>query len=254
MISVIIPTMWRSPYVLDLLRQLDTIDSIGEVILIDNEITKTPDLSGFSKLVHCKNTENNFVSPSWNQGFYISRHENLCFLNDDIIIPGNVFDLVDSFLSPRIGMVGLLSDVYENILGSIDDLGRADALRLTLATSRNFGYGCCIFMHRDNYKIIPDELRIQYGDDYLFYSCPKNNFVLDGFKIVGKLSGSLYDDRLQLIDRDHVSAVCTEDHEFFWNVAAKEILKRVPENDLDCLKLEALGRYEEKSKGNYYFN
>lgn len=253
MISVIIPTMWRSPFVMELLDQLESIDSVGEVILIDNEITEAPDLSRFRKVFHIKNKQNNYVSPSWNQGYLNADFENLCFLNDDIIIPANVFDLVDSFLGPNVGMVGLLSDVYENILGSIDDLGRAETLRLTLTTSRNFGYGCCIFMHKDNYRMIPDELKIQYGDDFLFYSCTNNNFVLDGFRIVGKLSGTLYDDNLQLIDKDHVSAVCTNDHNFFWGVAAKEILERHPVNDLDRLKLEALARYEEKSKGNYYF-
>lgn len=253
MISVIIPTMWRSPYVMELLTQLEEVETVGEVILIDNQSDRSLDVSGFKKVVHCKNTENNYVSPSWNQGYILSKNEHLCFLNDDIIIPSNVFDLVDSFMGPNIGMVGLLSDVYENILQNVDDLGRAETLRLTLTTSRNFGYGCCIFMHRDNYRMIPDELKIQYGDDFLFYSCTNNNFVLDGFRIVGKLSGTLYDDNLKLIDHDHVSAVCTNDHNFFWNVAAKEILQRNPVNDLDRLKLEALARYEEKSKGNYYF-
>jgi hypothetical protein len=253
MLSVIVPTMWRSPYVVDLLTQLNEVDSIGEVILIDNDHTKSVDLSHLEKVVHVKNPANNYVSPSWNQGYYLSKHENLCFLNDDIIIPKNLFELVDSFLGPNIGMVGLLSDVYENILPGKENLGRAEGVRLTLCTNRNFGYGCCIFMHRSNYKMIPEELKIQYGDDFLFYSCPKNSFVLDGFQIVGKLSGTLYDDNLQLINKEEVSAICTSDHNFFWEVCAKEILKRDPVDDLDSLKLEALARYEQQSKGNYYF-
>lgn len=253
MISVIIPTMWRSPYVIDLLQQLESVDSVGEVILIDNESKKTQDLRSFKKLVHHRNEQNNYVSPSWNQGYELSKYENLCFLNDDIIIPSNVFGLIDSFLGPKIGIVGLLSDVYENMSPSIDHLDRAEQLRLTLATKRNFGYGCCMFMHRDNYRIIPEELKIQYGDDFLFYSCTNNNFVLDGFKIVGKLSGTLYDDDLQLIDKEKVSAICTNDHNFFWEVVAKEILKRTPIGDLDKIKLDALAWYEEKSKTNFYF-
>lgn len=253
MISVIIPTMWRSPFVMDLLEQLENIKSVGEVILIDNEVTKTPDLTRFTKLVYCGNEQNNYVSPSWNQGFNISQYENLCFLNDDIIIPNNVFDLVDGFLGPKIGLVGLLSDVYESIVTDVSQLGRAEGIRLSLCTNRNFGYGCCIFMHSSNYREIPEELKIQYGDDFLFYSCTNNNFVIDGFNIVGKLSGTLYDDNLKLIDHDKVSAICTADHNFFWEVVSPEILKRDPINDLDRLKLEALSRYEEKSKGNYYF-
>ena len=37
MLSVIIPTMWRSPYVLDLLEHLEGIECVGEVVLIDNK-------------------------------------------------------------------------------------------------------------------------------------------------------------------------------------------------------------------------
>jgi len=253
MLSVIIPTLWRSPYVVDLLTYLEGIDCIDEVILIDNNPASAKDLSQLTKVKVIKNETNNYVSPSWNQGYIASKNEHICLLNDDIIIPENVFSLVDGFLSPRIGIVGLLSDVYENILQKTEYMDDVDTIRLTLCTSRNFGYGCCMFMHRDNYRMIPDQLKIQYGDDFLFYSCDKNCFVLDGFRIVGKLSGSLYDDRLQLIDREHVSAVCTRDHNFFWEVCAKEILNRNPVDRLDRMKLDALSRYEQQSKGNYYF-
>jgi hypothetical protein len=253
MISVIIPTMWRSPYVVDLLNQLQGIDSVGEVILIDNDIKKSVDVSGLSKVIHTKNPKNNYVNPSWNQGYQISKHENLCFLNDDVIIPGNIFSIVDGFLSPGIGIVGLLSDIYENIMPDVNSLGIAESVRLTLCTRRNFAYGCCMFMHRSQYRLVPDGLKIQYGDDFLFYSTTKNNFVLDGFGIVGKICGTLYDDNLQLIDKEEVSAICSSDHDFFWNVSAKEILRRDPVNDLDVVKLKELSKYEAKSRTNYYF-
>jgi len=253
MLSVIIPTMWRSPYVLDLLEHLEVIDCVGEVVLIDNKHSDAPDLSVFTKVLHKRNSSNNYVSPSWNQGYTLSMYDNLCFLNDDVIIPSNVFSLVNSFMGSTTGIFGLSSDVYENILPNKESLGRAESVRLTLCTRRNFGYGCCMFMHRDSYRFIPNELKIQYGDDFLFYSCPKNSFVLDGFQIVGKLSGTLYDENLQLIDRDEVSAICTSDHNFFWDVCSKEILKREPTDDLDRMKLEELARYEAQSRNNYYF-
>ena len=50
MLSVIIPTIWKSPYVLDLLNYLENTDIVGEVILIDNDISKTKDLSHLRKL------------------------------------------------------------------------------------------------------------------------------------------------------------------------------------------------------------
>jgi hypothetical protein len=248
MLSVIVPTMWRSPYVLDLLTQLNAIDCVGEIILIDNDTSRSTDVSNLKKVIHVLNPTNNYVSPSWNQGYELSKYPNLCFLNDDIIIPENVFSLVDSFIGPKIGIVGLLSDVYENILSDVSQLGRAEGIRLTLCTNRNFGYGCCMFMHSDNYRVIPDGLKIQYGDDFLFYSCEKNNFVLDGFTIVGKISATIYDDNLKLNEPE----VCANDHTFFWNMVARDILSREPINDLDSMKLETLTKYEQISNSNYY--
>ena len=99
MLSVIIPTIWKSPYVLDLLNYLENTDIVGEVILIDNDISKTKDLSHLRKLKHIQNTQNNFVNPSWNQGVSASSFDNLCIMNDDLIVPRKVFELCDTFIS-----------------------------------------------------------------------------------------------------------------------------------------------------------
>ena len=68
MISVIIPTIWRSPYAFELIRYLSSLDVIGDIVLIDNDISKNKDLTPFPKVNHIKNPQNEFVNPSWNKG------------------------------------------------------------------------------------------------------------------------------------------------------------------------------------------
>jgi hypothetical protein len=254
MFSVVIPTLWRSPYLLDLLNYLDTIDQIGEVIIIDNDRNKSQHLDQFSKVVHIKNPQNNFVSPSWNQGVGVAKYDKICLLNDDVIIHKDVFLLMDNFISESIGLVGLSSDVYENCKEFFNSLEKPSNLKIYPTIQRNFGYGCCMFIHKNNYKHIPDEMKIQYGDDYIFYSLEKINYVLDGFTIVGKISASLLDENLQIIDKDYVNSICQNDHNIFWNEMEKGALKRAPLHSYDSAKLQELSNYKWKSSSNYYFD
>lgn len=254
MFSVIIPTLWRSPYVLDLIEYLNSINEIAEIIIIDNEYSKSKNLDLFSKVIHIKNPENNFVSPSWNQGVGIAKYDKICILNDDVIIHKDIFILMDNFISENVGLVGLSSDVYENCKDSMENLEIPKNIKLYPISRRNFGYGCCMFIHKSNYKIIPNEMKIQYGDDYIFYSLDKINYVMDGFSIVGKISASLLDENLEIINKDYVNSICQNDHRIFWEEMEKTVLKRITSNSFDSSKLLELENYKWKSSSNYYFD
>jgi hypothetical protein len=254
MLSVVIPTLWRSPYILDLVEYLNAIDEIGEIIIIDNEKAKTKNLDLFTKVIHVKNPENNFVSPSWNQGVGIAKYNKICLLNDDIIIHKDIFILMDNFISESVGLVGLSSDVYENCNEFIENLERPRDIKIHPVSRRNFGYGCCMFIHKNNYKIIPNEMKIQYGDDYIFYSLNRINYVIDGFSIVGKISASLLNENLEIIDKEFINNICQTDHNVFWNEMEKDVLKRTPLNSFECSKLQELEKYKWKSSTNYYFD
>ncbi len=254
MISVIIPTLWRSPYVGDLIKYLSAIPEVGEIIIIDNDNPNSIKYADhMAKLRVIENPENNYVNPSWNQGVNAAKYDKLCILNDDVIIPSNVFTLMNTCLSENIGMVGLAHSLFDNIQSNSSDLVENQPICLYKSNRRNFGYGCCIFIHRNSYTHIPDGLRIQYGDDWLFYSSDKQNYVLQGFKIVGKLSASLLDENQKLINEDQVKAICTNDHELFWKLVDEEIIPKEPTSDAHALKLNALKAYRAKSRTNYYF-
>jgi hypothetical protein len=56
---------------------------VAEIILIDNDKTKTSDLS-FLKSILNSALHNLSVNPSWNMGVKIAKNELICFCNDDI--------------------------------------------------------------------------------------------------------------------------------------------------------------------------
>jgi hypothetical protein len=252
MLSVIIPTIWRSPYVLDLLNYLNETSIVGEIILIDNDITKSKDTSHIRKLKVIRNSKNNFVNPSWNQGVAVSSYDNLCIANDDLILPRKVLELADSFISPDINMVGLSPIVYDYIYDDINFIKEPDLITLQFTPKRLFGYGCCYFIHKDNWVDIPEDIKIQYGDDFLFYTSKKKNYILDGFKIVGKISASLLDENLEMVDRDILTPICSSDHSLFWEHIDNNVINRKPNDKWDLLKLDELKLYKEKSLGNKY--
>lgn len=253
MFSVIIPTLWRSPFITGLVKQLNDLGEVGEIIIVDNDITKSIDFTNYSKVKFIKNETNNFVNPSWSQGVNIAQFEKLCIINDDVIVPDILFRVMDSFINKDMGMVGLSSEVFDNTLANVEQLNNGQSITITKCNRRNFGYGCCIFMHRDNFCSIPDGMKIQYGDDWIFYSNDKQNYVVSGFSIVGKLSASLLDENMNLRDPDIITKICTRDHEIFWEKVDELILNTYPIHEHHKKKLNALKAYRAKSRTNYYF-
>jgi hypothetical protein len=253
MLSVIIPTIWKSPYVLDLLNYLENTDTIKEVILIDNDISKTGDLSNLKKIKYIQNKQNNYVNPSWNQGVSVATCDNLCVMNDDLIVPKKVFELCDSFLTPDINMIGLSPSVYDNIYDDIAYIKEPEHITLSFTPKRFFGYGCCFFIHKSNWMELPEDMMIQYGDDYIFYSSTKKNYVVSSFKIVGKISASMLDENLKIVNKEVIGKICQSDHSIFWDHIIKNVIDREPIDKWDDLKLEELKKYKTKSMGNLYF-
>lgn len=97
-------------------------------------------------------------------------------------------------------------------------------------------------------------MKIQYGDDYIFYSLEKINYVLDGFSIVGKISASLLDENLSIINEDFIKSICQNDHKIFWDEMEKGVLTRTPIHSFDASKIQELYNYKWKSTSNYYFD
>jgi hypothetical protein len=78
--------------------------------------------------------------------------------------------------------------------------------------------------------------------------------MLDGFSIVGKISASLIDENLEIINKDYIKSICQNDHNIFWHEMEKGVLDRTPLHSYDYAKLQELSNYKWKSSTNYYFD
>ena len=81
--SVIIPTMWESDKIQMMLDVYEKNYLINEIIIINNNVSKTPNIEYFKTKILTKN-KNIYVNPAWNWGATTSISDNIIIANDDI--------------------------------------------------------------------------------------------------------------------------------------------------------------------------
>ena len=181
MYSVIIPTMWKCNRFQQTLRELSSHELVGEIILIDN----TPnDLKiELPKLIHILEGKNTYVTAPWNKGAAMAKYDKLLILNDDIWMDWNILNILEPYITEQIGLIGL--DEIEYNVQPNKEVG------LEPIEHRHGGWGCAIFVHKENYTPIPEEMKVWGQDDWLFVKARnrrKQNYKLVGYRIDGELS------------------------------------------------------------------
>lgn len=171
MLSIIIPTMQKDLDVLNkLLCELERADVVGEVVVIDNSCKGFN--SNFSKVRVFTQKENLFVNPAWNLGIKLSNPEYKIFgiLNDDLILPKNLFKAVDDFFSKsdkNIGLAGI--DCATNSPKSdFDEYPKDSEVKFEIMDKMAGFWGSAYFGLKKNYFVIPEEIKVFYGDHFLF--------------------------------------------------------------------------------------
>jgi hypothetical protein len=139
--SIIIPTMWLSDLIHRMLLIYDRSEFVGEIIIIDNDTTKTPILSQYNKIRRYTKGENIFVNPAWNWGVSLAKFR-IILANDDIL--NSDFDIVGACLA--------LDDKGKRI----EDI--SDHLKFP-----GLSFGC--FMYIKDYEPVPENIKLWYGDD-----------------------------------------------------------------------------------------
>lgn len=182
-ISVIVPTMWKFEPFLDFIAELIKQDKIGEVIIINNNVEDTPihTVLDHPKVIVYNQESNIYVNPAWNLGVKHSRFNKLCILNDDLIFDLKLINKAHAFLEPG-KLLGLSSGIVEYgqtplTTGSIDfefSVGQA-----------GYGLGCLMFLCKQDWIDIPDEMKLYYGDNLIFdtmlYRFNQNYFITNMF-------------------------------------------------------------------------
>jgi hypothetical protein len=185
--SVVIPTIWKSEYIHQLLLKYYACDAVQEVILINNNRENTPIFPKHPKLVYVEPFENLYVNPSWNMGVRLAKSNNVIISNDDILFDINLYA---NFLLQvnknykkfeEIGLIGTHMDNYS--------LKESDKNIKLSQHQRTMGWACLFTFNKKNWKPIPDQLKIYYGDDFLKLTCwPVYDMI--GIKIETKMSTS----------------------------------------------------------------
>jgi hypothetical protein len=179
--SVIIPTIWKSEFTLTLLDRLSKSDSVGEIILIDN--APWEDIV-MGKVIHIIESENTYVNPAWNKGVELAKYNNITIANDDILFNvDEYFHYMQQIPLKEFGFVGSHSDNYKGEKFLTIELEKYDN------QTNVGGWGCLFSFHKTNWKPIPNQLKIWYGDNWI-HATNESILQLRGIEIETRMSTS----------------------------------------------------------------
>ena len=166
MIDLIIPTMWKFEKFPHFLEQYKSYSNINKIIIINNNLDKTPvDLVRDNKIFYYNSNINLFVGPSWNIGVSLSSSNIICILNDDVNLSSKVIDFILHQDFSEIDIVGA-NIVNEEIPLNLEKIIIDRSVELGM---QYCNFGTCMFMEKKKYKIIPSLYKCWYTDDYLVH-------------------------------------------------------------------------------------
>ena len=183
--TVVVPTMWKYEPFNSFLNELLSHDNVGEVILIDNDPLKTPiTLPNNTKLRYKTFGTNIYVNPSWNWGVENAVYDYVCILNDDMKFDLNVLEDLKAVLdNPNTGVCGIIPGVEQYGQPPVTD-GNYKIIQWTPGVHQ-FGFGCLMFVNKNNWTHIPDEIKVYYGDYFIFdtfLAADKTNYCIINMK------------------------------------------------------------------------
>ena len=182
--TYILPTVLHSTRLLPQLSRVLEHPLIGEVILINNS-GRTLELQ-HDKLQQYVSTEPLYCNGSWNYGVLNASNENIILATDDIEYDTSVFDFVSQIdLKPIGPLMYNSSNSTEHDFLDIQPITPDRYIQL-------HGSGQIMFMHRDNFLKIPDEIKHWYGDALQLHWNIANNrmphFIIGKFVLTTNLS------------------------------------------------------------------
>lgn len=183
MFTCVIPTLWRSSRIINLVAELCRCSSVGEVIVIDNDPSRSLGLyvntDVHAKLRILKMQENIFVNPAWNLGVKEAKYDDIALVNDDINFNSDIFKMFDDGrLKPLKAAIGMAIENYR--------LEADEEYRIVLRRAIHHGWGCMILINKENYVPIPDDLKVWCGDNWLEKHMPV--YTLYGLKMRTEMS------------------------------------------------------------------
>ena len=196
-IDLVIPTMWRDDLFPQALKTYCECPHINKIFIIDNDHKRRPpDLVSHNKITIINYGRNIYVNPAWNEGYYRSKADIMCLLNDDIQVDPTLFEFIKNLDFSQIDIIGVhLKDGITNYHITDHPDRKEELIKLNVNKAKpiggqSFAYGVCMFVKRSSYRVIPSLYKIWYGDDYLIQRCT-HIYTLKTSKIKGEISKTI---------------------------------------------------------------
>lgn len=169
MITITIPTMWNFEPFLDFISDLVELNIISKIIIINNNRQKTPQhtVLNHHKINLIDVEKNIYVNPAWNLGVQLSDTEWVCIMNDDLIFDAKIFYKILTLQDSNVGAIGLNSGKIEFGQTPVT----TGEINFEPYTNQNCqGFGELIFIKKSTWVDIPEEIKIAFGDNFIFDS------------------------------------------------------------------------------------
>ena len=162
--SYVVPTMGRYEPFWQFLEDLCHFDVIDEILVIDNDKTKTL-RNNHPKVKWLGDGNNMGVNPAWNLGIAKARNECICVANDDIVFALQTFYRVQDALSDEKPLIGMSAGDPIWKQPPITD----GTIQVTpwITGESTHGFGCLWFIKKSWFVPIPENLKIYYGDNWV---------------------------------------------------------------------------------------
>ncbi len=180
--SVVIPTLWKSNRIGKLLFDLIKCEFVDEIILIDNAGKFFENFEALDKVKLVQVEENMYVNPSWNLGVMVAKNNSIALVNDDINFNPNIFGVITKEILSEYGIIGQSEFNYK---GKNSD---EPILEKWTGKVRDWGWGCLIMFDKKNWIDIPENIKIWYGDDFIFKCNPAPKSTMKNFNIETEMS------------------------------------------------------------------
>ena len=226
--SVIVPTMWRvSDQFVDFVHVLCDCDHVGEILIINNDNTKTPDGLYHPKIRMFDFGKNIFVNPAWNFGVENAMYNRICIVNDDVVFDTELFDRLQNRLTTSNGLFGLCPgiDVFNQI--PVTDK-KIDIVEWSQG-SHTYGFGSLFFFHKDVWSPIPQGLDIYFGDNYIFdlqLALGRKNYLIANMDFHTQFAATTSDQTITggVLERERV--IYNQIHDQLGHIAGKMLVAR----------------------------
>jgi len=187
------PSMFIPDGIVERVKEVCAHPLVGEFILMDNTVEGGNIKEEIPKLTYIEEGQNTFINPAWNKGAAMAKYDKLMFLNDDVITDFTLIDKVYDHITEDKGIIGLGEGCWKYNGGEFG-----------VRPIHEFrgGFACLFFIHKNVYRHIPEDIKVWYGDNWLFEKTGRHPYEIINWEIGGQVSATINTPKIWPITRE----------------------------------------------------